>query len=46
MLLRHYQHLWLDERYANRWFRTFFISGGLLFIFLLALALCVGVVIS
>ncbi len=46
MMLRHYQQMFLEEQAARRWFHTFLVTGILLFLMLLGLALCVGVVVS
>ncbi|MBL8294943.1 MAG: hypothetical protein JNN08_24070 [Bryobacterales bacterium] len=46
MMLRHYQQMFMEERHARRWFHAFLVTGILLFVMLLALALCVGVVLS
>lgn len=46
MMLRHYQQMFLEERAARWWFHAFLVTGVLLFVMLLGLALCVGVVVS
>jgi hypothetical protein len=46
MMLRHYQQMFMEERLARRWFHAFLVTGILMFVLLLALALCIGVVVS